>query len=134
MHIQIVAMLDRLRVEFGRQASRNVLKLYESRSAVLSEDFEAILRSGLAFASMVASFCAERPDDVSADGVDGSCGGGDGGASVGKGAEDRLPDDYLRDVVTAVCGQRLLPGFAREQRAALVTELLPVRPRGTAQP
>jgi hypothetical protein len=39
---------------------------------------------------------------------------------------DRLPDDYLVDVVKSCCGQRLFAGFAREQRATLTAELLPM--------
>jgi hypothetical protein len=61
--LQVGRALRRNRTEFGRQAARNVVKLYESRGSVQSEDFRAALDKGLDFAAMVAAFCAERPDD-----------------------------------------------------------------------
>jgi hypothetical protein len=113
--VQVGRTLSRYRTEFGRQAARNVVKLYESRSSVQSEDFRAVLDRGLDFAAMVAAFCAERPD------------GDDKDAGAGGDAAERLPDDYLVDVVKGCCGLRLFEGYAREQRATLMTDLLPVR-------
>lgn len=114
--VQLSKTLARFRIEFGRQAARNVVKLYEARASVQSEDFRVVLDRGLDFAAMVTAFCAESPDRARDD---------DDGAPRG----ERLPDDYLVDVVKACCGQRLFEGFAREQRATLMADLLPVRAR-----
>ena len=102
-------------MEFGRQAARNVVKLFETCPAVRSESFRPLLRHGLDFSAMVTAFCGERPDDV------------DGGG-------ERLPHDYLVDVVKTTCGQRLFPAYVREQRDVLMADLLPVRPRPATPP
>ena len=49
---------------------------------------------------------------------------------AGAGAAERLPDDYLVDVVKGCCGRRLFEGYAREQRHTLMADLLPVCSRG----
>ena len=110
--MQLSKALSGYRTEFGRQAARNVVKLYEACGSVQSEDFRTFLDRGLDFAAMVAAFCAETPDRERES----------GGSSV-----DRLPDDYLVDVVKSCCGKRLFEGYAREQRVTLVGDLLPVR-------
>jgi hypothetical protein len=105
--VQLGKSLSRYRTEFGRQAARNVVKLYESKNRIQSEDFQVVLERGLDFAAMVAAFCSGQPDDMEE-------------------GEERLPDDYLVDVVRSTCGQRLFEGFARQQRMTLMTDLLPV--------
>jgi hypothetical protein len=102
-------VLHRFRTDFGRQATRNVVKFYEAIASVQSEHFQVMLRSGLDFAAMVAAFCASSPDQ-----------------EEDEESADRLPDDYLVDVVKSCCGQRLFAGFAREQRATLIADLLPM--------
>eukprot|EP00892_Ulva_mutabilis_P012693 jgi/Ulvmu1/9797/UM056_0037.1 len=103
----VAASLSRCRMEFGRQAARNVIKMYEACHAIQSESFRTLLRHGLDFSAIVTAFCAERPDDV------------DGGG-------ERLPHDYLNDVVKTTCGQRLFGAYAREQRDILMADLLPM--------
>ena len=74
--MQLCRSLARYRTEFGRQAARNAVKLYESRPAVQSEDYRAVLDSGLEFAQMVAAFCAEQVDSAEAGAAadeDGAC-------------------------------------------------------------
>lgn len=105
--MQVAAALRKCRVEFGRQAARNIVKLYEACATVQSEAFHSILRHGLDFASMVTAFCAEKPDELEND-------------------MEALPHDYLLDVVKAACGQRLFHAFSREQRDILMEALLPV--------
>ena len=115
---QLARALTRHRTEFGRQAARNVVKLYESRSTVQSEDFRLVLDRGLEFAAMLTAFCADGDDE---DGEEGE-------------AAERLPDDYLVDVVKSTCGQRLFEAFGKQQRATLMTALLPVRCRACPRP
>jgi hypothetical protein len=105
--VQVADALRKCRVEFGRQAARNIVKLYEACASLQSEAFHAFLRHGLDFASMVTAFCAEKPDELEND-------------------LEALPHDYLLDVVKAACGQRLFHAFAQEQRDVLVEALLPV--------
>lgn len=107
-YVQVAGSLSRCRMEFGRQAARNVVKMYEACNSIQSESFRTLLRHGLDFSAMVTAFCAERPDDV------------DGGG-------ERLPHDYLVDVVKTTCGQRLFGAYVREQRDILMADLLPVR-------
>lgn len=112
MCVQLGKTLSRYRTEFGRQAARNVVKLYESKNIIQSEDFQIVVERGLDFAAMVAAFCSDQLDDLDE-------------------GEERLPDDYLVDVVKSTCGQRLFKGFARQQRMTLMTDLLPVRFRAS---